>query len=208
MNYSELVAAAKAYADNSDIEVANNIDMFILLTEARINRLLKTREQSTRAFVITVADRAYYALPPDYSGMRDVQLNSDVPSADHSISQFHYLNPEQMNVKSQAESTDLLFYTVIGSDLQIHPTQDDGLSIELVYYQRVPNLNGSDTTNWCSLKHPDIYLAGMTGEISLFNKDYEIADGWFDRLGSAIDELDNADIKERWAGQPMVTRAG
>ena len=78
MNYTDLVGAARAYADREDADVGNNMDIFIIMAEARMNRLLKTREQSTRAYVATVDDQEYYSLPPDYAGMRDIQLNSDL----------------------------------------------------------------------------------------------------------------------------------
>ena len=38
MDYNQIVLAAKAYADRNDIEVNANIDNFILLAEAKINR--------------------------------------------------------------------------------------------------------------------------------------------------------------------------
>tara|TARA_R110000803_G_scaffold155024_4_gene219782 strand:+ start:167 stop:793 length:627 start_codon:yes stop_codon:yes gene_type:complete len=208
MNYTDLVNAAKAYADNSDIEVAGNMDIFILMTEARVNRLLKTREQSARVYVDTVLDQEYYSLPPDYAGLRDIQLDSALPTAPHKVYQFNYLSPEQMNVKSQSDCPNIMYYTIIANQLQIFPTLPAGQSIELVYYQKVPNLSASNTTNWASNSHPDIYLAGMTGEISLFNKDYDIADGWFARLESAISELQLVDVKERWSGQSMTIKAG
>ena len=49
MNYQELVDASVAYADRNDIEVANNVDLFVTMAEARVNRVLKTRKQSKRA---------------------------------------------------------------------------------------------------------------------------------------------------------------
>ena len=49
MNYSELVAASIAYADRYDLEVSQNMDIYIVMVESRINRLLKTRKQSARA---------------------------------------------------------------------------------------------------------------------------------------------------------------
>ena len=54
----------------------------------------------------------------------------------------------------------------------------------------------------------DIYIAGMTAEISLFAKDYEVATGWFDRMKIAVDELDNVDWVERWSGDALRIRLG
>jgi hypothetical protein len=208
MNYTDIVNAAIAYADRQDVEVSNNIDVFILMIEARINRLLKTRQQSTRAYSPTKDGAEYYPLPPDYAGMRDIQLDNVVPTQEYKAQQFHYLNPEQFNEQRSKPYSGSLYYTVIANQIQIYPIQPGGKSIELIYYQKVPPLNVSNPVNWMSTDHPDIYLAGLTAEISLFAKDYEAATGWYDRLKTAISELDVSDIQERWAGQALVTRAG
>lgn len=208
MNYSELVATSQAYADRQDTEVVMNMDTFILMTEARVNRLLKTREQSCRIFAPTVEGQEYYPLPPDYIGMRDIQLDDPIPTTTYEAQQFNYLNPEQFNAVRGQPYCGTLWYTVIANQIQIFPIQDAGLAIELIYFQRVPPLTATDPDNWMATNHPDIYLAGMCAEISLFAKDYEAAKGWYDRLKVAVAELDNTDIQERWAGSSLVTRAG
>ena len=178
------------------------------MAEARINRVLKTREQTARAYAPTQQDDEYYSLPEDYAGMRDVQLNSDLPQAEHKQSQLHYLNPEQMNIRRGQAYCGKLYYTVIDKQIQIYPAQDAGLSIEMVYYQRVPNLSLTTLVNWMSESHPDIYLAGITAEIETFAKNYDVAKGWDDRMSRAINELEKADEIERWSGQPLVVRIG
>lgn len=206
MNYTELTNAAIAYADRQDVEVANNMDVYMVLVEARVNRLLKTRKQSARAYTSTKDDTEYYSLPPDYRGMRDVQLNNDTPNVDHDVLYLSYLNPEQMNMISGKPYGGSAYYTVIADQIQIYPKTSAGSTIEMVYYQQVPNLNATDSTNWLSIDHPDIYLAGLTAEIELFAKHYEAADGWYTKLEKLVDELDTADIRERWAGSNLVTR--
>jgi len=208
MNYSELVATSQAYADRQDVEVQMNMDTFILMTEARINRLLKTREQSCRIFAPTVDGQEYYPLPPDYIGMRDIQLDNPIPTEPYVAQQYNYLSPEQFNAVRSKPYSGCLYYTVIANQIQIYPVQPGGLALELVYFQRVPPLTETTPDNWMSTNHPDIYLAGMCAEISLFAKDYDASVGWFDRLKVAVSELDNTDVKERWSGQALVTRAG
>lgn len=206
MNYDELIDASKAYADRNDVEVESSMDTFIILVEAKINRVLKTREQSTRAFTPTVTDREYYALPKDYAGMRDVQLNSDIPLNPHKVSQFHLVSPEQMNIQRGKPYGGTLYYSVAARQLHIYPCQDAGQSIEMIYYQKVPNLNSEDNINWMSEDHPDIYLSGMIAEIEAFAKNYEASKLWYARLTMAIEELDNADVEERWSGSTLQTR--
>lgn len=208
MTYEELIAASKAYADRSDLEVANNMDTFIILTESKINRLLKTRQQSTRTTTPTVTGQEYYALPPDFAGMRDMQLNSAPNSEDHSTCTYNLINPQQMDAQREKPYGGKQYYTIIGNQFQIFPVQDAGKEIEIAYFQKVPNLNSIFSENWVSIDHPDIYLSGMCSEISLFAKDYEIADGWSGRLSLAVSDLDASDVKERWTSAPMQMRLG
>lgn len=205
MNYTELVTAAKAYADRNDIEVTNNIDTFIIMAESRINRILKTREQSTRVYSPTITDQEYYTLPPDYSGMRNIQLNESDPGSAVTACPMYYISPEQFDtIRSSGRSG--LFYTIIAGQIQIYPLQETGLTLEIVYYQTVPNLNAVDTTNWLALNHPDIYLSGMLSEIEAFVKNYEVSKAWDSKMSRSIEELSQSDITETWSGSSMVTR--
>lgn len=203
-----MVAAAKAYADRQDLEVDNNIDNFILMAEAKINRLLKTREQSSRAFAPTREAEEYYSLPPDFRGMRDIQVNTDLPTTDHSVYNFEYLSPKVFNSKRGTTFCGTYYYTVIANQIQVFPILETGLALEIVYFQKVPNLNEIEDSNWLSTEHPDIYLSGITAEIETFVKNYEVAGLWYDRMKLAIDELDNLDISERWSGGTMTVRLG
>ena len=62
MDYNQIVLAAKAYADRNDIEVNANIDNFILLAEAKINRVLKTAGQSKRVYTPSIVTGKQKAL--------------------------------------------------------------------------------------------------------------------------------------------------
>lgn len=208
MNYTDLISACKAYADRQDIEVDNNLDNFILMAEARINRLLKTREQTARVYAPTRDGTEYYSLPPDYRGMRDIKLNDGLPHEDHKTTPFDYLNPQQFNIRRDQEYCNKLYYTIIADQIQIFPKQDAGLSLEIIYYQKVPNLNDTENSNWLSTEHPDIYLAGVTAEIEIFAKNYDVGQSWRDRMSEAINELEQSDEVERWSGSPLVTKVG
>ena len=206
MNYEEIVAASKAFADRQDVEVSSNIDTFIILVEAKINRVLKTRMQSTRAFTPTVTDREYYPLPVDFAGMRDIQLNSDSPLNKHTVAQYNQMTPAQMNEQRSLPFAGSHYYCITAKELQIYPCQESGKTIEMVYFQKVPNLNADADTNWLSDSHPDIYLAGMMAEIEAFAKNYDASKLWYARLEMAIAELDNSDTEERWSGGPLQMR--
>ena len=78
----------------------------------------------------------------------------------------------------------------------------------MVFYRKVPNLSVSNTENWASIDHPDIYISAITAEIELFVKNYDAATLWNSRLLSCIDEIDNNDVDNRWAGNTMTIKVG
>lgn len=207
MNYLQLIDLSKAYADRYDAELLSHMDSFIILTESRINRLLKTRKQSTRSYTMGVEGKEFYPLPPDWAGMRDIQVNDGPHYSQHSSSSMKLVDPKQFEIQKNNCGSGF-FYTIIANQLQVYPTLGASMNIEMIYFQKVPNLNSFATDNWLSEDHPDIYVAGMTGEISLFAKDYSAATGWFDRLKIAVDELENVDWQERWSGDPLQMRVG
>lgn len=207
MTYSELVEAAKAYADRSDIEVTTSINIFILLAEAKMNRLLKTRKQSARIYTPTVKDQEFYSFPPDYAGMRSIQLNSELTyNQSHNSMPMSYMAPEQFAVQRNNPYAGKLYYTIIANQIQVFPKHDAGKTIEIVYYQKVPPLSLAAATNWMSIDHPDAYVAGVVAEIELFVKNYEVASGWNSRMISAIDEIDSSDQVEQYSGSQLVMR--
>ena len=211
MNYTELVALAKAYSDREDVEVADNIDVFITMAESRINRVLKTREQTAKVLTPTTGLESY-TLPADFAGMRTIRMDSPSPASDIDFSfnaaMFTYITPEQFAIKRGAGDTGTAYYTVVANQIQITPIASTGLSIEMVYYQKVPNLATLAPTNWLSVSHPDIYVAGIVAEIELFAKNYEVAKGWYDRMSVAINELDVSDTEERWSGTALSIKVG
>lgn len=208
MNYDEIKLAAKNYADRQGVEVTENMDTFILMAEGRINRLLKTRMQSNRAYTYTIDEVEYYPLPLDYAGMRDVQVNSALPFEPHSTYPMTALNPQMFNSERGRPFNGTYFYCIIADQIQIHPILPSGQSIEMVYFQKVPALNESAPSNWLSEAYPDIYVAGVTSEIEGFVKNYDVSTMWQARMAGAIDELDMSDTEERWSGAPLTIRIG
>jgi len=202
MNYTEIVAAAKAYADRNDSEINANVDVFLKMSESKINRVLRVSEMTVRATVSTITDKEYYALPPDFSGMRDAELQ--IGSTRHPL---EYLPPSQMNIIYNYEESTNYYYTILAGNLHLLPIQDAGALIEMVYYQKLPPLDGVIIeSNWVSETYPDIYIAAMMVEIESFVKNAEAVTIWEARFDKAIAALDLADSKDRWSGPPLRTR--
>lgn len=208
MNYTELINAAKSYADRQDIEVDNSIDTFIMMAEARINRILKVYGQAHRIYTTTIENQEYYSLPPDYNGMRAIQFNSGkVDEPGSKTSPMHYASPEQMALlQNEGRPSDHSFYCISGEQIQVYPTLSGDGTIEMVFYRKVPNINSTNSTNWLSENNPDIYLSGIIAEIEQFVKSYDVSDRWDAKMSRAISEMTSNDVDQRWSGSQLTTR--
>lgn len=158
--YSGLISAVFARLErDEDTDLGAE---FIALAEARMNRELRLQRMLTRA-TATIAD-GFSAVPDDFLAPRSMRLSS-------SEKLLAFITPEQMaTVKEAGGLTELTYYALVGDEFEYAPVPDDGTEVALTYYQSLPALTDSNTTNWLLTAHPDIYLHGavLEGAIYLF----------------------------------------
>lgn len=200
MNYSEIVSTALAYSDRADsVDVSSNIDNFLRIVESRVNRKLRTSNQTKRAQIVTSSSIDFYALPSDFAGLRNIESVIDTERAN-----YEYVTPEKINVHISNNLSEKV-YTIIGNSLQICPPLDDTV-LEINYYQRIIPLTSTADTNWLSTVAPDAYVQGLLVEINSFVKDPDSAAIWEARFNTTVGELDLEDSKDRWSGPPPMVR--
>lgn len=196
MNFDEIKEVTLGYADREDQEVISKIPVFIKLVEARLNRRLKISPMSRRSVTITVSDQEYYSLPPDFAGLRDIEIRDNQDSVKRRT--MTYVSPEMSNkLSGDAQS---IYYTIVANQLQIIPRQDPGMIIEVIYYKKITPLTSTTKTNEISEQFPDLYVYGILVEINSFIKDKLAADAWDSKFQSVIEEVITDDSKTRWSG--------
>lgn len=203
MTYDEIVQAALSYADRVDTETMSQMDIFLRVVEARINRKIKTQEMSVRSQLTLIEGQEYYALPNDYGGMRDIEIRPTNSSSKRIPSS--YLNPEQFD-NAVTNNLNENYYTIVAGQIQIYPTQPTGYILEIIYYRKLIPLNSTNTENWLSINNPDAYIFGLMTEIKSFVQDKEGAVLWDSRFKESIDDIDLNDSKTRWAGNSLQVR--
>jgi len=182
-----------------------NIDNFLSIVEARVNVILATRKMTSRAVLTCDITKEYYGLPPDYNGLRDIEI-SDLVTGMSRITPG-YLNPEQMNNQS-SYGGHKIYYTILVDQVQITPKQDNSKQIEIAYYRNIPPLDSANPNNWLGDVNPDCYVFGLLVEISAFVKDMEAAKMWASRFKEATDNIQDNSDKDTWSGTPLQIRVG
>ena len=202
MNYKEIVVAAQAYTDRYDEELASNMTAFTRVVEAKVNNALRTGEQSVRAQIWLKTGEEYYGLPCDFGGFRDVEILHEGQQHGKTLV---YLAPEEMNKLSRENNSDRgghHYHTVIAGQIQVSPPADHQV-LEVVYYQRLPELNEDDATNWLTEKNPDAYIFGLCTEISAFAKDAMAYEGYKVRFQESLMDITQEDQITRWSGPAL-----
>jgi hypothetical protein len=203
MNYKEIVEAAKAYTDRYDAELAGTMTAFTRVVEGKINNALRTGDQSVRSQIWLQKNEEYYSLPCDWGGARDVELL--YPGQQHGKT-LVYLAPEEMNKLSRSRDSSTNshqgYYTIIAGQIQIAPPGVDEV-LEIVYYQRLPELSAEEDTNWLTEKNPDAYIFGLCTEISAFAKDLPAYETYKMRFQEALMDITMEDQITRWSGPAL-----
>jgi hypothetical protein len=203
MRYADILATALATADRADdLELPAVIDGFLRLVEARVNRILQTRNQSRRATLVTDKDTRFYPLPPDFAGMRHIVLKHT--RDDISGVTIQQLSAENMT-RHIASGVHTPSYSIVGNDLHVWPQYEQHF-IELTYYQRITPLGDDCPENWLSIHHPDAYIQGLLVEICAFCKDAAAAELWNTRFVTTTDEITLEDAVDRWSGPTPTVR--
>ena len=201
MNYKDIVVASQAYTDRYDAEMDVTIPAFTKVVEAKINNALRTGDQSVRAQIWLRSGEEYYGLPCDWGGARDVEI---LHKGEQHGRTLVYLAPEEMN-KLTRQHGEHNYYTIIAGQIQIAPPADDQV-LEVVYYQRLPELAADEDTNWLTEKNPDAYIFGLCTEISAFAKDPMQFEVYKQRFNEAMIDITREDQITRWSGPALRTQ--
>lgn len=193
-SYSDLQAATADFLNRSDLTAA--IPTFIALTEAQMNRRLlldgPVRAMMTKTPVTYSAE--YNAVPADFMGIRSLYL---IGSQTLQIKpcEVEQITEKKSNTTDQTGDPDVV--AVVGQQFQLFPAPQSALSGELVYWQRIPALSVSNTTNWLLTLHPDAYLYGALLQSAPYLKNDERIPVWESAFAQILSDIVAADKIER-----------
>ena len=201
MNLKEITTAAQAYCDRYDEELVTSMPSFLKVVEGKINNALRVGDQSIRSQIYLERDNEYYGLPSDWGGARDVEILHQGQQHGRTLT---YLAPEEMNKLSRKNGgrNRHNYYTIIANQIQIAPPTDNEI-LEIVYYQRLPALEGDGDSNWLTRKNPESYIFGLCTEISAFAKDVASYETYKARFAESMIDITMEDQVQRWSGPAL-----
>ncbi len=199
---AELHTAVANWLNRSDLTA--RIPEFISLAEAGFNRNLRAREMLVRSTASTTGQ--YVSLPTYYLEMLNIELTSTSPPK-----RLVYITSDRSDDYRERQNNKTGtpdYYTIEGTSIQLLPTPNASVTVQLNYYQDIPALSGlaDSGDNWLLRAHPDIYLYGTLLQASPYIMDPQSAQQWDALLVRSVQELTAADEKSRYSGGTLNMR--
>jgi hypothetical protein len=198
-NYSELQTAVLNWLSRTgDTNLANRVTECIALAELSFNRELRTRQMETSDTLTPV--NGVCTLPNDFLELRRLYINGSQPQ------ELEYLTPENFFLKypalTQGGGETSRYYTIEGNSILLSDISS-GTDVKILYYQEIPALSDSNTSNWLLNKHHDLYLAMTLGIIYGIIKNQAQEQGWLAKAGLIVESIKSSDMWAKYSGSNL-----
>jgi hypothetical protein len=182
MTYAELKTAIANYLNRSDL--TSDIDTFIDNVEAELNRRLRTKDMIKRA--TATADSQYLTVPTDWIEAINVEITSNdfSPLFQQSIESLDVYRKSNNNSVGQP-----VYFAMVDDSIELAPTPDGEYTLQLTYYAKISALSDSNTNNFVSVSHPDVYLYGALKHASIFLMEDERIPMFTQQFEKALEEM-------------------
>lgn len=196
MNYAGLQTAALDWAART--ELTSQVTQFIAFAEEMFNHgfparqiaPLRVREMQAQA-TITMTD-GVGDLPTDYLEYISVKSMASTPRPLQNVTRTW---TDMAYADGSAGLSN--YFTVIGSEITVYPSSDS--DVNMLYYQQIPALSGSNTSNWLLAKNSSLYLHATLLQIGLYVKDNDLIQRSQALVTVAIDGMNETDMLSRYA---------
>lgn len=190
-----LRASIGDWLDRADLTV--QIPDFILMAEARLNRILRQPDMETHATASTVAGNEYIAFPPLFAGMREIHIQGmpNVILEQATLGEIHRefaLTPSARPIK----------YAIAANQIALWPIPNGIYVLDMVYYTRLPPL-AANATNWLLTAHPDLYLYAALLEAEAYLIDDGRLSTWQAAMDRCLSELNIDGERRQWGSAPL-----
>lgn len=182
--YSELKSSIADFLNRSDLTTA--IEAFIDLAESQMNRDIRHWEMENLVSGQQSQGDKYMQVPADWLETIRFQVTTGNISV-LELSSMASLADKRQNSNDQTGTP--RFYSHVRGEFELFPTPDEDTDFELLYYQKIPALSDSNTTNWLLSYAPDVYLYGSLLHSAPYLKEDERVQVWAQLYSAAVVQL-------------------
>lgn len=181
--------------------VTGQLDGFIALAEAELNRKLRTREMLSRS--VATLTTQYAALPADFLEAKN--FTATVNGSGVTLRQVTMFEADWRRETLEGGTPE--YVVVSGTEIEIVPAPAaTGTLVEIVYYAKLPALSSTTSTNWLLTRWPDAYLNVCLAHAQPYLANPEM--GAFHRAEAdrIIEEIRFADSYAQLGASPLIAR--
>lgn len=190
--YTELKTAIADFLNRDDL--TSIIPTFIQLAEAQINRDLRHWNMELRS---TAAQSTQYgAVPSDWLETIRISVNGSSGGRLQLVSKADIEGMRNLN--NDAGGTPK-YYAHFGGQFEFYPTPSEEVTIDLLYYGKVPDLAANETS-WLLTDAPDVYLYGSLLHTAPYLQDDARLNVWAQMYSAAVQRLNDTSDKGKWSG--------
>lgn len=177
-------------------DLTEYLPFFIQVTEAWLNRKLRTREMQATAGLLPLVGG--YTLPTDYlEWIGAIYAN---PSIRTPLS-LRFVEPDSAEFRYRYRpGGDPQYFTVLGDQLQTRSLKAG--TVTLTYYRQIPALTDVAPSNWLLTKAPELYLYGVLSESYRFQKDEARSTEWANQAAAFLMGLMGQGDAQKVASRP------
>jgi len=179
-------------------DLSTKAQTFIALAEAQMNRDIRHWRMEKRDTLS--ASGQYTQRPTDWletirlwvtgSGTTNLQLSSMATMADR---------------REAAEDAGGApkYYAHVEDDIELYPSPDDTYTLGILYYQKIPALSDSNTTNWLLTNHPDVYFYGALLHSAPYLQEDARITVWAQLYSAAVANLNAESDRAKMSGSGL-----
>lgn len=154
---------------------------FVTFAEGYINSRLRVRQMEAKATLSPTS--GVFTLPSDYLQYRKVVVDNGLRSP------LSYITPDAADMKYPTRPDGIpQCFTIDGPSLYTFPTTNS--NIKLSYWQAIPALTDSNSTNWLLALRPEVYLRLGCAYASDFIKNDADAQKQFALANAIFDQME------------------
>lgn len=206
-DYTSLQTAMTEWlARDQDSTLIARQPTFIQFFEAQMNRSLFVRQMETRATALVnlaSTEPEFISLPSDFQSMRRVRLSSVTGKPCLEFKSGTQMDEYRFGISNAAAQP--RYFTIFGDEIELAPTPDSAVTIEMVYRKNIPAL-ASNSTNWLLTLAPDLYLYGSLLHSAPYIKEDGRIQTWGLGFTTALDGLNKLGLTSTFNAGPMTVR--
>ncbi len=197
--YAGLKAAVSDWLSNEQLTAI--VPTFIALAESQINRDVRHWRMENRA--TSTMTTQYLARPDDW--VETIRLKS-TGSGTMPLQYLSGMAMDERRASGENVAGEPRYYRHVETQFEVWPSPSSSVDVELIYFQKLPELSGSNATNWLLLNAPDVYLYGALVAASPYLGDDARVAVWAQMYATSVLKLNEESEKAKYSGSGLSMR--